>query len=189
MRIRVAPRYVPPPWARRRWGRISVGTETGLEPEPGPLELYRSAFPWRRVVWNAREQLWEIRQRDPVTDEEYRYEFVFAWDAPPDSVTGELPSDDEVARMIEERSPRLVRVYRHFDHEFVWERLRQAHEFQRLGPKRYVNRVAELNARARGSRLRYTASENAAALAEIRRFLPALEGTQPAPVVRGWEAT
>jgi hypothetical protein len=184
--ITVAPRYVARPWewAACRSGRtVIVGREATVQPDPGVLEEYRTTWPHRTVVWDALEQLWEVRQRNPLTGHDESYEHLFLWDAPPDEQGG-LASPDELERrihlaMIGREDHGLTQTYRPFDYEFVRERRRQRQEWLALRGKQRVSAiVADRNAALRRSKQRDLVREMAAGLNELRRWLPVVAALQ-----------
>lgn len=183
--VEVRPRAVALPWEREAFfghRRTRVDAEDGLQPEPGPLHEYQAIFPDRYVVWNRKRQLWEIRQLNRATGLDERYEFLFFFEAPPDPITGKPRTEDELALMIEERSPELLQVYRPFDHHFVRERLRQRAEYLE-NPATYSTRVAARNRARMVSRIREKKNNAAAQLNEVKRLLPTLAGEDRVPLV------
>lgn len=162
------PRYVAAPWERIT-RPVRVGLEDHVEPDPVALAMYLSVFPDRRVRWNRDRQLFEIRQQDDAG--ESRIEFVFYYDAPPNPITGEAFSEEQLAQLIEKRSPILHKVFRHFDQEFVNQRLRERLEWLELGTKKYNDRVADRNRQRWKNRLRGVISEAAARIGDNRHYL------------------
>lgn len=183
-RVEVRPRVVALPWERELYGYrpTRVLDEDGVQPEAGPLAEYQTVFPDRYVVWNRKRQLWEVRQLNRETGLDERYEFIFWFDTPPNPLTGEKRSEDEIADMIEGRSPELLRVFRNFDHDFVRERLRQRAEYN-ANRATYSSKMAERNRRAVASRIRDKKRNAAAQLNEVKRYLPTLAGEEKVPLV------
>lgn len=187
LHVDVRPRMVAPPWEECPWR--SVYQEADVQPEPGPLALYRSVWPHRYVTWNVKRQLFEIREENPVTGQDERVELLCFYDYPPDPETGEERTDEEVALMVENRVPGMVQRFLPFDYEFVRERLRQRSEMlqdlsrhadRKAGYNRYAERIARRNRARRRSQIRDWSRETAAWLREDRRWLPVLESGDPA---------
>lgn len=191
--ITVRERIVSPPWIHEKLAgtrEVSVGQESGLKPEPGPLALYRSVWPDHYVVWNVRRQLWEIRQLNPVTGQDERYQLVFRWGVRPNDTApdGLLPDELEAGDIEVWRQSgiqHMVRLYRPFDYLFVWERLRQrqemldalaAHADSKDGLRRLGHQIARRNRQRSERRVREAAKELAAGYNEIRRWLPYISG-------------
>jgi hypothetical protein len=187
MHITVASRMVARPWDRARvegTRAISVGLEDYLEPEPGPLARYLSAWPTRRVRWHRQRQVWEITDR---ADPAWR-ELVSELDAPPDPATGEARSMEELAAMVQAGSHAVVRVFRHFDYPFVLQRLHEREQFERHGSEGYGDAVMEANRKHAQRPFRANAHKRAAVLADTRRWWPVLAGDNPGartPLVPG----
>jgi hypothetical protein len=184
--VTVSPRVVAKPWewdACRSGRTVIVGREADVAPDPGVLAEYRTTWPHRYVVWDAAEQLWEVRQVNPLTGDDESYEHLFLWDAPPDEKGG-LLSPDELERrihmaMMGRDDHGLTQTYRPFDYEFVRERRRQRHEWLGLrGKQRMSAIIADRNAALKRSKMRGLVSEMAAGLNEIKRYLPVLAALQ-----------
>jgi hypothetical protein len=175
MRINVGHRSVLPPWAERsNAGRAAtVRREGNVVPDAGPLSLYQSVFPERYVAWDASRQLFEIRQKNPFTGFDERVELIFDWVVPPDA-EGNFPTEEEMAAMIQNRSPRLRRQFKPFDYAFVRKRLAERYEFLRLGSERYTDAIANRNRARQRQRMGAIAREMAAGIKDIKRWLPAL---------------
>lgn len=182
MPITVSPRYVAKPWewAACRSGRtVIVGRESDVQPDPGVLADYQATWPHRTVVWDAVEQQWAIWQRNPLTGDDELYEHLYLWDSPPDEKGG-LASPDELERrihlaMMGQSDHGLTQTYRPFDYEFVRERRRQRFEWLHLrGAQRLSAVIADRNAARRRSRQRDVARNFAAAMGDIRRWIPVL---------------
>ena len=187
-RVTVRPRAVPRPW--QRWqgqGAVRLGDEDSVFPPAGPLALYLRAWPHRRVVWNRKRQLWEIRQRNPVSGRDERIELLCELDAEPQGGAPDW-TPDELAALLQRRDPRLSQVYQPFDYPFVLRRLRERAELVRVGPAvQTARRIARNEARAR-RRWRAFAQNAAAMLGELRRWIPAAASGHAhdrLPLVRG----
>lgn len=192
--ITVGPRIVAAPWElkQRTARRVWVGTEAEVAPEPGPLALYRSAFPHRRVTWNRFHQLFEI-----VDDDGFQ-ELVFWWDAKPEP-DREFDAE-QIAQMVEDRDGRPVRRWSAFDYAFVWRRIRELWEFNAQGTKReqkLVRRILDHNANVERTALRVQRQNVEDWMRDDRRYLPELvelqRGALPAeakvhriPIVQGF---
>lgn len=150
---------------------MSVGYEGHVAPDPGPLELYRSVFPGRYVIWNAARQCFEIRERSGSEDR--RVEFVA-------DMVEEPPDPDAL-----DARARKVRVFRPFDYEFVRQRMRERYEYEVEGADRYTDKILERNRKLTNGRLRTVANDNAARIGEVRRYLPTLDGDSKIPMVAG----
>lgn len=157
----------------------TVSEHAGEAPptETGPLAEYLSVFPYRSVRWDARRQLWAVWETDPNTGEEWRVELVFYYDAPP-HIDGSPRTPEQVADLVARSHPSVFKAYRPFDYPFVRQRLRERYEFQRLGPTRYQQQHEDRNRRLERRVVRQAASEAAARLAEIRRYLPVIAELQ-----------
>jgi hypothetical protein len=180
--ITVSPRVVAKPWewdACRSGRSVIVGAEGWVDPDPGALAEYQTTWPHRRVVWDAEAQLWEVRQQNPLTGEDEHYEHLYLWDAPPDERGGLLSPDDLERRihlaMIGRDDHGLTQTYRPFDYEFVRERRRQRFEWLGLRGKQRVSAIiADRNAALKRSKVRDVARNFAAAMGDIRRWIPVL---------------
>jgi hypothetical protein len=169
------PRVVAPPWERERIEgsrKTFVGVEDYVRPDDGPLDLYLSAFPTRHVGWNRRRQMFEITDAAAPGWREIVCELA----APPDPVSGTPRSPEEVAALVESGSMDLRQVFRHFDYEFVNQRIREWFEFREDGPAKYTDRISARNRARTRRRHRAVAANTAAGLNEIRRYLPLLAG-------------
>jgi hypothetical protein len=179
------PRIVAAPWEREiREGQRStwVGIEDCVSPEIGPVDLYRSRWPERFVVWNRSRQLFEIRS---FTDAGWR-EFVFEYDAPPDP-DGMAIETDQLAQMVVAGDPTVRRVFRDFDYAFVRRRLIEAMEFDEMNRSsaRLTDSIMEANRKLDKKRIKDVAARQAARMGEIRRYLPRLIGEEKIPLVPG----
>lgn len=175
--ISVRPRTVAARWEREAYyGHRStrVEAEDYVEPDPGPLELYRSTWPERYLRWDRRRQLWEIRQVNPDSGADERVELVFYYDAPPDPEIRVPRSAGEIAAMIEAKAPELEKCFMPLGYPFVHRRLAERQQFLADGVKKYDRRVAERNRARQRTVLQDVAREQAAALGELRRWLPVL---------------
>jgi len=172
------PRVVAPPWEREKLdGQRStyVGREAHVEPEIGPVELYRSRWPTRVVGWNVSRQLYMITD---LKDLGWR-EFVCELDAPPDPESGEPRSPEELAAMVESGDYSVVKVFRDFDYAFVNQRMREAMEFNELGTRRYADKIAGKNRQLVRGHTHDYARRNAARMNEHKRhFFPAEDGSR-----------
>jgi hypothetical protein len=160
----------------------------GLGPtlEPGPLALYRSAFPERYVVWNGEPELWEVRQLNPVTGQDEHYEFLYWWTAF-DEKGNELDPED-VAALEAQREAYLrgrnieaalalaipVKLYRPFDYPFVIERLLQWQDFRATTAAERSARIAAHNRRVQERTTHDMKNEWEAWEREDARWLPVL---------------
>jgi hypothetical protein len=178
------PRIVAAPWereAREGSRRIEVGLEAGVEPERGPVDLYRSRWPERFVTWNYSRQLFEIGSYEDLG---FR-EFVFLYDAPPDPDSGEARGPEELCAMIEAGDMSITRVFRHFDYEFVKRRLTEAMEYDAMNrdSSKLADSVLNANRAIVTRNNKDVASRQAAKMGEIRRYLPRLAGEKKIPLV------
>jgi hypothetical protein len=155
-----------------------VGREAHVEPEPGPLALYRSVWPERYVTWNVARQLFEVRETNPVSGQDWRVALVYEWGAPPDPVSGLPRTDDEIAAMVEQRSPQLVQLYRPFDYPYVEERLAEWYLIRHCGHRAVGERVRQHNAAQQARVLQRGREATKEWMQEDRRWLPVLEAVQ-----------
>jgi hypothetical protein len=184
--VTVSPRVVAKPWeweACRSGRTVIVGRESDVLPDPGALEEYRATWPHRYVQWDAAEQLWEVRQHNPLTGEDEHYEHLFLWDAPPDEQGGLLSPSDLERRihlaMLGRDDHGLTQTFRPFDYEFVRERRRQRYEWLTLRGKQRVSAIiADRNAALKRSKQRDVVREMAAGLNDLRRYLPVIAALQ-----------
>lgn len=178
MLITVQPRYVAAPWELERGEvRRIVGREDHVTPDPGPLAEYLAAFPDRYVAWDYHYQLFAVYVRASDGGPDELHERLFYWDAAPDPVTGEELTDEQLAAMAG-KDPSVVRRYRPFDYPFVRQRLREGGEYARAGAARYSRIINDRNASRARSKLKDLVRNQAAALGEIRTWLPVLADAQ-----------
>lgn len=193
MRIAGAvPRAVPSPWEShklRATRSTSVGREARVVPDAGPLALYLSAFPTRRVEWDVKRQLLVVYDRAAPG---WR-EFVLEWVKWPDPVSDD---DDEELKKILGHLPQFIdqgeRYFGSFaplSYAYVRKRMQQRAEFHALGSAKYSDKIAEKNRAIGKRRIRSVALDNAARLNEIRRWFPALAGGKKTPLVPGLSFT
>lgn len=119
--------------------------------EPGPLIAYQTMFPHRYVVWNRERAIWEIRQRNPLTQQDERYELLFE-------------GTDEEGR----------KKFRPFDHKFVGQRRADLYRFlhnnlARLSRARRekIREISERIAREAGEYMKD-------GFTELKRWLPVI---------------
>jgi hypothetical protein len=187
------PRCAPTPWeshvlAATRSTR--VGREARVSPDAGPLALYLSAFPTRRVDWDRKRQLFVITDRRAPG---WR-EFVLEWVKWPDPVS---ETDDVELQKVLGHLPQLIdegdRYFGSFaplSYAYVHKRMRERQEFHKLGSNKYAESIAAKNRAIGKRRIRATALNNAARLNEIRRWFPVLSGTgEKIPLVPGFSFT
>lgn len=189
----VRPRRVSPPWIRKRLEgtrSVTVGREANVRPDPGPTEAYERAFPTRYIVWDPWRQLFAIYDRAAPGWREFVAEFVPA----------PMPDDDDEAEEVERSIGHLPRhvdqgqlyvgVFAQVTYPFVAKRMKERLEFLELGSRRYAEKIADKNRAIGKRRIRATASDNAARLNEIRRYLPVLAGSgEKIPLVAGFNFT
>jgi hypothetical protein len=160
-----------------------------VQPEPGPLEEYLSAWPSRRVSWDVSRQLFLITDVDALG---WR-EFVVDWVQWPDPVSDE--NEIELEKLLghlpqhTDKGERYFGSFRPLSYQYAWKRMRERQEFFELGSARYSDRIAEKNRQIGKRRIRATAGDNAARLKEIRRWIPTLSGEEKIPLVQGFNFT
>ena len=175
----VRPRYVAPPWEVEDLSlRRTVGREAHVEPEPGPLALYRSVWPERYVVWNWVRQLFEVRETNPVSGQDWRVTLVHQWGAPPDPDTGEARTEEEIEAMVAARDPSVLMLFRPFDYQYVEERMAEWHLIRHEGHRALGERVRQRNAARQRQVLRESHERVRDWMREDRRWLPVLEAVQ-----------
>ncbi|HYD82730.1 MAG TPA: hypothetical protein VEA63_01735 [Opitutus sp.] len=164
--------------------KIVVGLEDHVAPEPGPLELYQLTWPHRWVEWDRSRQLFKVMQTNPITGGDERYEILYDYDTPLDQ-EGAPIGGEALEKLLKEQPHAVQRRFRPFDYEFVRERRQQRFEFLHDGSRKYVEKTAREVTRIQRAIIRSRTSESAAALGEIRRWLPKMHGMEKIPLVPG----
>lgn len=148
------------------------------KPPRGPLELYRRTFGEHRyVTWEPHRQLWQVRQRNPISGKDERVALVFYYDAlaADDLADATGVSRDEArALLVMNRHHSVRKLYRPFDYEWVRERLQERREFLRTDVEGYNRQLLDENERRWHQIRRRIAGEVAAGFGELRRWLPVL---------------
>lgn len=139
-----------------------------MRPDPGPLALLQSAFPWRTVRWDGPRQLWR------VYDEEDPGELLFAWNGPPDPHTGNPYTQAELEALARTGDARVRRGYLAFDYPWVRQRLADWWWFRLLGPKANSDRIIAQNKAVADAKQSSVAREMAAGMKDIKRWWPVL---------------
>lgn len=161
-------------------GELVVDT-LGEAPTPprAPARDYFSRWPHRYLRWEQKRGMWEVRQVNPETGEDERYELVFMLEA--DGVAEHLDEAERqkrLMRMLKSGDPRVYKSYRPFDYRFVGKRIEESREFRKKGAEEMTRDRARANKKQRQKNRDQAAYEVAAGIGELRRYLPVIEELQ-----------
>lgn len=170
-RLERAIRFLNGALDRGRPLRLGPMPASEMSVDPAVWALYDRHFPGRTIAWDRSCQLWRIWQAGQVVD------MVFYWTAE-DPERHEALSEDQVAELVttDDHAARLQlrKAFRPFTYWFVEERLRIKRLVEAEEAKGFVRKTTQRN-KARGRRLmRHHAHQQAAFLADHRRWLPAI---------------